>query len=70
MDHRFRDVGAALFTFFYNINGDTLFDSLYPASKWAPIITWLYTWLFLMFGTFIILKIAIAMVEEGYIASK
>lgn len=70
MDFRFRDVSSAMFTYFYNINGDTLFDTLYCSYKWAAYTTFIWTWLALMFGIFIILKLAIAMVEEGYIRNK
>lgn len=70
MSFHYRDVSTTMFTYFYSINGDTLFDTLYPASKIAGFITFIWTWFFLMFGIFNILKIAIAMTEEGYIQNK
>ena len=60
---RFRDLSSALFTYFYNINGDTIFNTLYPCNKIAFFITFVWSWVFVIFGISCILRISIAMVE-------
>ena len=55
---------------FYNMQGDTVFDSLYPGAKINGFYMFFWTYFPLIFGAYIFNKIALAMVEQGYIDQK
>lgn len=67
IDFRFRSTSVALFTLFYNCNGDTLFDTLYAANTWNPLMTFIWAYAAVQFTLFVFLKLSLAMIEEGYI---
>lgn len=70
MSFHFRDFSTAQFTMFYTLNGDTQFDTITGASQFAFYYTMFFSYFWIMFGFFIINKIALAMVEEGYLRQK
>lgn len=67
---RFMDCYSAMFTMFYTIQGDTVFDVYFGIVQINFIQSVIWGWLWLYFGTFVINKIALAMVEEGYLTNK
>ena len=64
---RFKDWSAAAFTCFYNIFGDTVFDSWTGAQQVNFLFAnlWGYCWIF--FGTNVVINITLAQVESGYL---
>ena len=64
---RFKDWAAANFTCFYNIFGDTVFDT-WTGARQANFLfanAWAYLWIF--FGTNVVINITLAQVESGYL---
>ena len=70
MFFRFRDVTYAAMTMWYNMQGDTVFDTLLPGS--AVNLLYISFWCAfpLFFLSYIFNKIALAMVEDGYLKHK
>ena len=67
---RFMNLEQSLFTFFYLINGDTQFDSFTNAYQTNFIFSIFYVVIWINFGVFIIMQVALAMVEDGYLFQK
>lgn len=67
---RFRTPVSTLFTLFYNSNGDTLFDTLDGCNKWNPIATFVWGYFGVQFTLFILMKLSLAVLEEGYIFNR
>ena len=64
---RFKDWASATFTCFYNILGDTVFDTWSGAEQVNFLFAnlWAYCWIF--FGTNVVINITLAQVESGYL---
>ena len=67
LDFRFRKVENTSFTMFYNMFGDSLFDTLYPGVFWYPFFMTLYIFIGVQFAVLFFRNIALAMIEEGYV---
>jgi hypothetical protein len=64
---RFETISATFFTMFYNMFGDTVFDTFYGAYQISPLFTifWGMTWIW--FSSNVIINITLAQVEHGFL---
>ena len=64
---RHKTFGEAFFTMFYTMNGDTMFDAMFEAHQVSPAFMLFYILIWLNLAIYIINKLALAMVEDGYL---
>ena len=55
---------------FYTMQGDTMFDVMYEAHQVSPVFMIFYILVWLNLAIYIINKIALAMVEDGYLTQR
>lgn len=67
---RFMDVPSTLFTFFYQAQGDTYFDAGTAARLESPLAAAICYVIVNNFFIFILMKVALAQVEEGYLTAR
>lgn len=70
MNFRFKDPCAACFVIMYNMNGDTLFDTIYGSLQWSKFFTMVWSYFAVVFASFVYIKITLAMIEDGYVFNK
>ena len=64
------DVWHTLFTFWYNMHGDTYFDTGTSARMENVIMAWIFYFIFLNYFIFGFLKVSLAQLEDGYLSAK
>lgn len=47
-----------------------MFGTIIPTTQVSKVMTFFWAYFLIMFGTFIIIKLSIAIVEEGYLTQK
>ena len=67
---RYMDVPSTLFTFFYQAQGDTYFDAGTAARLENPLAAAFFYFVVNNFFIFIVMKVALAQVEEGYLTAR
>jgi hypothetical protein len=67
---RFATLGDAFVTLFSLLNGDVLQETFQDLVQWSPVIAQLYLYSFVMLGSYVVLNIVIAIVEESFFQAK